>query len=81
MTPTQVKRIVAALERGVAERTIAREEGIAEREVVRVRSGELDRRQRTLAAAGTAMATPLQAFRHMRGEIDTDFLDSLGATA
>lgn len=77
MTPLMVRRIREALARGIPERKIAADERVSERDVVRVRTAELDRKERQMNAVGVAVGTMLDTMRHLHRDIDREVVDEL----
>lgn len=77
----QHRRIVAALEQGVCERRIAQTEGLPETVVRRIRTLELDRHKRQMAAVGTSVSLFLENVRLLHADIDRGIFEELSGAA
>ena len=72
-----IQRIIAALEEGQPERSIARSEGITERLVQRVRTFALDRAIRHEAAWHMAESQMQRLARDLQAQLDRDAINEL----
>ncbi len=70
ITLMQIRRIVAALEAGNAEKNIAEAEQIQERIVRKVRQLELHRRSQQVSAMGVAVGTMLDHMSQLHRDVD-----------